>query len=97
MSTFGWECREDVEVEEWVTQFWSNKGQEPTVELVMRRVNEDGSVGDWQDGWGAGVERKVGEFLRVRERERETVRANELDLLETWHSAHGAHSISLLC
>lgn len=30
------------EVEESVTPFWSNRGQEDAVELVMTRVNEDG-------------------------------------------------------
>lgn len=47
---------------------------------------------DWQSGRG-----KVEGFLKEGERERdiETVRANKLDLLETWHSAHGARSISL--
>lgn len=43
-------------------------------------------------GGGGGL---VGGFLR--ESNIETVRANELDLLKTWHSAHGTRSISLLC
>lgn len=53
---------------------------------------------DWQSG---GKKKSWGIFKSRRERESvgdiETVRANELDLLETWHSAHGARSISLLC
>lgn len=36
-------------------------------------------------------------FLREGRGAIETVRANELDFLETWHSARGARSISLLC
>lgn len=49
LSTFRWECRGGREVEESVTQFWSNRGQEPAVEPVMTRVNEDGLwvVADW--------------------------------------------------
>lgn len=31
------------------SQFWTNRGQEPAVELVMTGVNEDGS---WRTGWG---------------------------------------------
>lgn len=31
------------------SQFWTNGGQEPSVELVMTGVNEDGS---WRTGWG---------------------------------------------
>lgn len=49
-STFGWEFLGGCEAEESVTQFWSNRGQCPVVELVMTRVNEDGFVEDWQGG-----------------------------------------------
>lgn len=54
------------------------------MQLVMSRVNEDGL---WRIGSVGGIKKKVGGFLR--EGDIETVRANELDLLETWHSAHG--------
>lgn len=48
---------------------------------------------DWQVGG-----RKKSFFRRgEKEGDVETVGANELDLLETWHSARGACSISLLC
>lgn len=45
------------DVEESVTQFWSDRGQEPAVELVMTRVNEDGlwwigRVGEEKKSWG---------------------------------------------
>lgn len=52
-----------------------------------------GGLAEW------GKKLVVRGFLREGEKEGdiETVRANELDLLETWHSARGARSISLLC
>lgn len=65
------------------------------MELVMRRVNEDGlyrTARVWEG-------KKIVGFLIAGERrgDIETVSANELDFVETWHSAHGVRSLSLLC
>lgn len=44
--------------EEPVTPFWSNRGQEAAMELLIRRVNEDGWC--WIDR--VGEEEKLGDF-----------------------------------